>query len=83
MTAAQIIRGNAVVVWHDTATAKCSSNYAGAAPESFIKRWSEAEKKKTSVLMAHALILYNQKMGEVDLFNQFVPTYRARIRSKK
>ena len=60
-------RGNTVVVWHDTAVAKCVSNYAGAALESFIKRWSKAEKKKISVLMAPALMLYNQKMGRVDL----------------
>ena len=33
--------------------------------------------------MPHALMLYNQKMGGLDLFDQFVATYRARIRSKK
>ena len=75
--------GNAVVVWHDTAIVTCASNYAGAEPESFIKRWSKAEKKKINVPMPHALMLYNQKMGGVDLFDQFVATYRARIRSKK
>ena len=76
-------RGNAVVVWHDTAIVTCASNYAGAEPESFITRWSKAEKKKINVPMPHALMLYNQKMGGVDLFDQFVATYRARIRSKK
>ena len=39
----------------------------------------KAEKKKTNMLMKHALLLYNQKMGKVDQFNQFVAT----IRSKK
>ena len=67
-------RVNAVVFWHDTAIATCGSNYAGAAPESFIKRRSKAEKKKTNVLMAHALMLRNQKLGGVDLFYQFVAT---------
>ena len=41
------------------------------------------KRKKINVPMRHALMLYNQKMGGVDLFDQFVATYRARIRSKK
>ena len=65
---------NAVVFWNDTAIAICASNYAGAAPESFIKRWSKAEKKKTNVLMTYVLMLYNKKMGGVNLFDHFVAT---------
>ena len=64
--------GNAVVVGHDTAMVTCALNYAGAEPESFIKRWSKAEKKKINVPMPHALMLYNQKMGGVDLFDRFL-----------
>ena len=55
------------------AIAICASNYAGAAPESYFKRWSQAG-KKTNVLIAYTLILHNQKNGEVDLFDQFVAT---------
>ena len=35
---------NAVVFWHDTAIVTCASYYVGAEPESFINRWSKAEK---------------------------------------
>ena len=71
-------RVNAVVFWNNTAIITSAQNCAGAAPKSFIKRWSKAEKKKTSVLMAHALMLYNQKMRGVDLFDQFVATIRSK-----
>ena len=44
----------AVIFSNDTAIVTCASNYAGAALESFIKWWSEADKKKTNVSKAHA-----------------------------
>ena len=67
-------RVNAVVFLNDTAIVTCASNYAGAALESFIKRWLKADKKKTNVSMAHALKLYDKKVGRLDLFDQFVAT---------
>ena len=73
-------RVNAVVFWHDTAIVTCASNYAGAAPESFIERWSKAEEKKTNVLKIHAMMLHNYKIGGVDLFDQFVATIRSKKR---
>ena len=75
--------GNTVVVWHDTAVVTCASNYAEALPESFVKRWSKTKKKKADIAIPNTHLLYNQQMGGVDLFDKFVATYRARIRSKR
>ena len=67
-------RANEVVLLNDTAMVACASNYAGATLECFIKRWLKEEKKKTNVLMSHALMMYNQKIVGVNLFDQFVAT---------
>ena len=41
------------------------------------------KKKKADIAIPNTHLLYNQQMGGVDLFDQFVATYRARIRSKR
>ena len=43
----------------------------------------ENKKKKADIAIPNTHLLYNQQMGGVDLFDQFVATYRARIRSKR
>ena len=43
----------------------------------------ENKKKKADIAIPNTHLLYNQQMGGVDLFDQFVAIYRARIRSKR
>ena len=73
-------RGNAVVFWHGTAIATYIQVMVALHQRALLN--GGRQKKKNNVLVAHALMLYIQKMGRVGLFDQFVATYRARVCSK-
>ena len=74
---------NLVVSWKDNKVVTTATNYVSCNPVGTAKRWSKAEKKKIDVPMPHPFKVYNHHMGGVDLFDQFISTYRVRIRSKK
>ena len=74
---------NLVVTWLDNKAVTCTTNYLTCNPVSTAKRWSKSAKKRIDVPMMKPFEDYNKKMGGVDLFDQFVSTYRIRIRSKK
>ena len=74
---------NLLVAWKDNKVVIVATNYLSLNPVSSTKRWSKAEKKHVNVPMPNPFKEYNANIGGVDLCDQFVSTYRVRIRSKK
>ena len=73
----------ALVRWTDNKSVTMMSNTHGVEPMQKVTRWSRQEKKKVTVDMPYSVAVYNRTMGGVDLHDQFVSSYRIRIRSKK
>ena len=74
---------NAVVSWLDNKVVNCATNYVTFNSVSTAQWWSNSHKKGVDVPIPKFFEDYNKQMGGVDLFDQFVSTYRIRIRSKK
>ena len=74
---------NLLVVWRDNKVVILVTNYLSLNSVLSTKRWSKVEKKHVDVPMPNPFKEYNTNMGSVDLFYQFVSTYRVRINSKK
>ena len=72
-----------VVKWKDNKVVSVASNKLRSFPKQNAKRWSKTEKKHIDVDMPNSVMVYNQHMGGVDVFDQQVSAYRIRIRSKK
>ena len=72
-----------VVSWLDNKFVTCATNYVTCNPVSTAQRWSNSAKKLVDVPMSKPFEDCNKQMSGVDLFDQFVSTYRVRIRSKK
>ena len=64
---------NLVVSWLDYKIVTCATNHVTCNSFSTAQRWSKSNPFED----------YNKQMGSADLLNQFVSTYRVRIRSKK
>ena len=73
----------ALVRWKDNKTLTMISNKYGTDPIQKASRWSKEVKKKMTVSMPSCVAVYNRTMGGVDLHDQFVASYRIRVRSKK
>ena len=71
------------VRWKDNKSVTMMGNTHGVEPMQKVARWSRQEKKKVTVDMPYSVAVYNRTMGGVDLHDQFVASYRIRIRSKK
>ena len=52
-------------------------------PLNNVKRWSRELKKRNDVPQPKLIHLYNQQIGGVDLFDQFLAKYRPTIKSKR
>jgi len=74
---------NLLVRWNDNKAVTVATNYLPCAPTKLVRRFSKKERKTIEVPMPLPLQVYNEKMGGVDIFDQFVATYRIRMRSKK
>ena len=74
---------NLVVYWLDNKVITCATNYVTCNLVSAAQRWSKSAKKLVGVPMLKPFEDYNKHIGGVDLFDQFVSTYRVRIRSKR
>ena len=74
---------NLVVSWVDNKVVTCATNYVTCSPVSTAQWWPKSAKKWVDVSMPKPFQDYNKQMGGVDLFSQFVPTYRVCIRSRK
>ena len=74
---------NLVVSWLDNKVVTCATNYVTCNPVSTTQRWSKSAKKRVDVPMPKPIEDYNKQIGGADLFDQFLSTYRVRIRSKK
>ena len=60
-----------------------ASNFAGVQPIKAIKRFNQRQKKKIDVSQPHCFMIYNQKMGDVDLLDCFISQYRLTIYGRK
>ena len=74
---------NLLVAWRDNKAVIVATNYLSLNLVSPAKRFSKAEKKHVDVPMPNPFKKYNENIGGVDLFDQFVSTYPVRIHSKK
>ena len=74
---------NLVVSWLHNEVITCATNYVTCNPVSTPQQWSKSAQKRVDVPMLKPLQDYKKQMGGVDLFDQLVSTYIARIRSKK
>ena len=74
---------NFVVPWLDNKVATCATNYATCNPVTAAQRWSKSVKKRVHVPMPKPFEDYKKQIGGFDMFDQFLSTYRVRIRSKK
>lgn len=71
-----------LVRWNDNNVVTVLTNCVHGGPKS-ASRYSSSEKKRISVQMPLAISEYNTHMGGIDLFDEFISTYRIGIRSKK
>ena len=69
--------------WLDNKVAICATNYVTCNLVSTDQRWPKSAEKQVDVAMPKPFEDYSKQMGGVDLFDQFVSTYRVRIRSEK
>lgn len=76
--------GNILAVrWNDNNVVTVLSNCENMYPLKKSNRYSRTEKAKVPVNIPNPIDRYNKCMGGVDLSDQFVASYRSRIRSKK
>lgn len=68
------------VHWNDNNVVTVLANCDNVHP---MKKSSRTEKKVISVEVPGCIAHYNSNMGGVDIADQFLDTYRCRIRSKK
>ena len=74
---------NLVVSWLDNEVVTCATNYVTCNPVSTAQRWPKSATKRVDVPMLKPFEDYSKQIGGVDLYGQFVSTYRVRIGSKK
>ena len=67
----------------DNKIVTCTTNYVTCNPVSAAQRLSKSAKKRVDIPMPKPFEDCNKQMGVVDLFDQFVSTYRVYIKSKK
>ena len=71
------------MTWLDNKVVTSATNYCTCNPVSAAQQWSKSAKKRVDAPMPKGFEGYNKQMGGADLFDQFVSTFRVRIRSKK
>lgn len=71
------------VRWNDNSVVTVLSNCDNMYPMKKTSRYSRIEKSKIPVEIPQLIHHYNLHMGGVDIADQFVASYRCRIRSKK
>lgn len=69
--------------WHDNRVVTVGSNIFKAEPMDKVERFSQAEKKKVSIQRPCLIKEYNKGMGNVDVFDGHVATYRISMWGKK
>lgn len=71
------------VRWNDNNVVTALTNCDNIHPMKKCNRYSRTEKKVLSVEVPGPIARYNSNMGGVDIADQFLASYRCRIRSKK
>lgn len=80
-----VSRDNNVVLtkWLDNRTVVLGSNFVGIGKEDTVERWDKSSSSYVKIKRPEVVKLYNEAMGGVDLFDQFIGLYRIFIRSRK
>ena len=63
--------GCCIILWFDNKPVQLASNYIFIDPVDSVQRWSQSERKMTSVHRAHIVKKYNASMVGIDLFDMF------------
>lgn len=71
------------IKWYDNKPVHLLSSFIGVHPTKQVQRWDSKSKSKIEIQCPHAVHLYNQFMGGVDLADSLISLYRTSIRSKK
>ena len=71
-----------LIRWNDNSVVTIGTNYDCVAMHS-AGRWSGGKKSKIQVSQPKVFHSYNKHMGGVDQMDQYVATYRTRMRQKK
>ena len=71
------------VKWFDNSTVWIATNFEPLEPVQSVRRFSRKEKQHVQISQPHLIKSYNQRMGGVDLHDNFVAKYRVRVKAKK
>ena len=66
-----------IVKWFDTKAVTVASTFAGVDPVAQARRWAKTRKERVHIPRPHALTLYNDKMGGVDLIDMLCGKARS------
>ena len=69
--------------WKDSDVVTMTSNYLTHESDTKTKRFCHTQKKKKYVSQRNLIKMYNEGMGDVDLLERLLGTYRPLFRSKK
>ena len=72
-----------LVKWQDNRSVHLASNFVGVGIEEDIVRWDKKLKQNVTIKIPEIIRKYNQSMGGVDLFDQYMSYYRIFIKSRK
>ena len=75
--------GVTIVKWHDNNVVNVGSNIFTVNPIADVERYSQSEKKKIQIKRPSLVREYNKGMGNVDVFDGHVASYRISLRGKK
>ncbi len=75
--------GVTVVRWYDRKLVQLASNFLFTHPTDIVQRWSRKENAHVEVPRPQIVIVYNEGMGGVDLFDMFQALYRLHHKSRK
>ena len=72
-----------IVKWVDNSSVLLISNYVGIEPLGVIQRWSKESKGMKDISCPHIVIMYNKRMGRVNVEDMLLALYRIEVKIKR